>query len=585
MRLVVNRDEATGEFQPLTNEYHPVVTDVKLLHLTDQFNFIKGDTDDSFTGTWRTNLAKKLYGKDEHYLTEEEKSIVYEKSVKKVQGLAKRMNYSFTEDELQRVVGMNNGANRESLSVTPPVAISIENITLPLYAHHFKKAWGQVWHPMCSESVIKIFRRLLSNFFPEEQHYCYFNEQQYLDDPNETPVLYYSTDPKYRQHATQETREENNAFYQQIQGEKAHSTELAIQTALEEAVLEHQNCAQSDGTPAWQTYLEIVEISNKGRGYRARCDIPLVTCIMHDTPLISLSFPCSTFANDQGQYPPHIMEGLILQVLENKEYFDLLSPQVASRRYSKEVSPYPSRYSNKMWQLAHEKVLSNMFSGDSPDSNMFNRRRILKLGEELCISYLPNTYLPRDERQRLLLLQGFECRCERCSAEPIYEKDIPLTADINLSPLSNKKITPLRHRYDQLMSDFQSTFGRSTPWSRLAWLMEAERWLTDAGKPPYQLHEFHWLAVHIYKLLRDRYKTMYLSHAGDREAMRKKVLHYGKLVIRAEFAVLQPLDPCKQGVDAFLDDWNDMDMPKNGAWKLLKELEPNAELIIKQLNE
>ncbi|CAF0719773.1 unnamed protein product [Adineta steineri] len=451
MRLVVNRDEATGEFQPLTNEYHPVVTDVKLLHLTDQFNFIKGDTDDSFTGTWRTNLAKKLYGKDEHYLTEEEKSIVYEKSVKKVQGLAKRMNYSFTEDELQRVVGMNNGANRESLSVTPPVAISIENITLPLYAHHFKKAWGQVWHPMCSESVIKIFRRLLSNFFPEEQHYCYFNEQQYLDDPNETPVLYYSTDPKYRQHATQETREENNAFYQQIQGEKAHSTELAIQTALEEAVLEHQNCAQS--------------------------------------------------------------------------------------------------------------------------------------GEELCISYLPNTYLPRDERQRLLLLQGFECRCERCSAEPIYEKDIPLTADINLSPLSNKKITPLRHRYDQLMSDFQSTFGRSTPWSRLAWLMEAERWLTDAGKPPYQLHEFHWLAVHIYKLLRDRYKTMYLSHAGDREAMRKKVLHYGKLVIRAEFAVLQPLDPCKQGVDAFLDDWNDMDMPKNGAWKLLKELEPNAELIIKQLNE
>ncbi|CAF0730299.1 unnamed protein product [Adineta steineri] len=319
-------------------------------------------------------------------------------------------------------------------------------------------------------------------------------------------------------------------------------------TALEKAVLQHQNCTQSDGAPAWQTYLEIVEIPNKGRGYRACCDIPSLTCIMHDTPLVSPSFTSTALINNKQSYPAHIMEYLVLQVLENKEYFDLLSPQVASGRFSQEVSPYPSR-------------------------------------EELCISYLPDAYLPRDERQVLLLQRGFECRCERCSTEPIFEKDIPLTADTNLSPLSNEKIIPLRHRYDQLMSDFQSTFGRSTPWSRLVWLMEAEGWLTDAGKPPYQLHEFHWLAVHIYKLLRDRYKTMYLSHAGDREAMRKKVLHYGKLVIRAEFAVLQPMDPCKQGVDAFLDDWNDMDMPKNGAWKLLKELEPNAELIIKQLNE
>ncbi|CAF0935388.1 unnamed protein product [Adineta steineri] len=515
MHMVVNRDESTGEFQALTNECHPVVTDLKLLHLTDQFNFIKGDTDDSFYNEWLRNLANKLYGKDERCLTEEEKSIVYEKSIKKVRGLAKRMDYSLTEDELQRLIGMNNDTNGEFFVVTPPVAISIENITLPPYAHHFKKVWGQVWHPMCSEWVIKILRRLLSKFFPEEEHYCYFNELHYLNDPNETPVLYYSSDRKYRQHVTQETREENNAFYQQIQGGTAHSPELPVPTALEEAILEHQNCTQSDEAPAWQTYLEIVEIANKGRGYRARCNIPSVTCIMHDTPLASPSFPSTALTNNRQQYPPHIMEGLILQVLENKEYFALLSPQVASGRFSQEASPYPSRYSNKMWQLAYEKVLNNVFSGDSPDSNMSNRRL----------------------------------------------------------------------RYDQLTSDLQSMFGRSTPRSCSAWLVRAERWLTDAGKPPYQLHQFHWLAVHIYKLLRDRYKTMYLSHAGNREAMRKKVLYYGKLIIRAEFAVLQPLDPCKQGVDAFLDDWNDMDMPKNGARKLLKELEPNAELIIKQLNE
>jgi hypothetical protein len=142
-----------------------------------------------------------------------------------VRGLAKRMNYSLTEDELIRLVGSMNDTRWETFSITPPIAISIENITLPLYAHHFTKAWGQVWHPMCSESVIKIFRKLLRKFFLEEQHFCYFNELNYLNDPNEPPTRYYSSDAKYRQHATEETREENNTFYLQIQGKMAGSTE------------------------------------------------------------------------------------------------------------------------------------------------------------------------------------------------------------------------------------------------------------------------------------------------------------------------------------------------------------------------
>jgi hypothetical protein len=169
--------------------------------------------------------------------------------------------------------------------------------------------------------------------------------------------------------------------------------------------------------------------------------------------------------------------------------------------------------------------------------------------------------------------------------ESIFERDIPMTADVNLSPLSNEHIAVLRRRYDQLKHDHHEMLGRSTPRSCSAWLTRAERWLADAGKSPYQLHPFHWLCVQLYKMMRDRYKTMYLSHAGNRKAMRNKVLHYGKLVIRAEFAVLQPLDHGKRGVDAFLDDWNDLDMPNSGAWKIFKELEPNAEVIIKQLNE
>ncbi|CAF1146183.1 unnamed protein product [Adineta steineri] len=232
MHMVVNRNETTGEFQPLIKEDHPVLTDLKLFHLTDQFNFIKGDTDDSFDATWRTNLAQNVYGKESYELTRDEKSVVYEKSLKKVRGIAKRMNYSLTEDELLTLVGSKDGASWETFSIKPPIAISIEGITLPLYAHHFKKSWGQVWHPMCSEFVIEIFRKLLRNFFSEEQHYCYFNQLNYLNDPNEPPSRYYASDNKYRQHATKETREENNAFYQQIQGTTTDSAESGATLSL-----------------------------------------------------------------------------------------------------------------------------------------------------------------------------------------------------------------------------------------------------------------------------------------------------------------------------------------------------------------
>lgn len=148
----------------------------------------------------------------------------------------------------------------------------------------------------------------------------------------------------------------------------------------------------------WQNYLEIVEIENKGRGYRARCNIPALTCIMHDTPLISPSFSMTTFASHKCQSPPDIVKSLILQVLENKEYFNILSPQMASGQFSQEISPYPSAYSNKMWQLANEKVSSNMFAGEAPDSNMFFRKQILKVGVKTSLfnhSCYPNAVITK----------------------------------------------------------------------------------------------------------------------------------------------------------------------------------------------
>ncbi|CAF0806331.1 unnamed protein product [Didymodactylos carnosus] len=216
VRMTVNRNETTGEFQPLVDELNAVSTDLKGLHLTDQFNFITGDCDNSFFATWRINLAENLYGKPCYKLTEEEKTRVCTESIEKMRETMKRMNYSVTEDELLEIVGFKVGNSQKSLLVEPPVAISIEGITLPVYAHHFKKTRGQVWHPMCSESVIKIFYKLLKNYFSEAHHYCYFNELNYLNDPYEPPTRYYSSDRRYRQHATTETMEENDAFYQQI---------------------------------------------------------------------------------------------------------------------------------------------------------------------------------------------------------------------------------------------------------------------------------------------------------------------------------------------------------------------------------
>jgi hypothetical protein len=128
---------------------------------------------------------------------------------------------------------------------------------------------------------------------------------------------------------------------------------------------------------------------------------------MHDIPLISPPFSKPVFRSHKHQHPPHIIEPLILQVLENKEYFDMLSPQVASGQFSQEISPHRSLYSNETWQLAHEKVSTNVFAGEPPDSNMFNRREILKLGVKTSLfnhSCYPNavvTKIPRTNNQQV----------------------------------------------------------------------------------------------------------------------------------------------------------------------------------------
>ena len=128
---------------------------------------------------------------------------------------------------------------------------------------------------------------------------------------------------------------------------------------------------------------------------------------MHDIPLISPPFSMAAFRSHKSQHPPHIIVPLILQVLENKEYFDMLSPQVASGQFSQEVSAYPSLYSNEIWQLAIEKVSTNMFAGESPDSTMSNHKEVLKLGVKTSLfnhSCYPNavvTKIPRTNNQQV----------------------------------------------------------------------------------------------------------------------------------------------------------------------------------------
>jgi hypothetical protein len=87
-------------------------------------------------------VVKNLYGKNCYDLNDDEKAIARTESVKKMREMMKRMSHSFTENELLKIVGTKDSPYWESLPVKPPVAISIEGITLPLYAHHFKKTRG-----------------------------------------------------------------------------------------------------------------------------------------------------------------------------------------------------------------------------------------------------------------------------------------------------------------------------------------------------------------------------------------------------------------------------------------------------------
>jgi hypothetical protein len=206
------------------------------------------------------------------------------------------------------------------------------------------------------------------------------------------------------------------------------------------------------------------------------------------------------------------------------------------------------------------------------------------IGEEVCISYLADGYLPKDQRQKILLARGFECRCERCSANPPFPQDIILISDIDGKPVSNDTITTLCSTYDILREEFQQTFGRSTSDIAKIWIERAEHWLVEAHRPPYRLHDYHWLCKHMHTLLRDRHMTMFVS--GFRHpSISNKILHYGELLVRAEAAVLQPLDGDKKAVDAFIDDCATIGKVNRWSKKEAKKWEPNVDMIIKRLNE
>lgn len=109
------------------------------------------------------------------------------------------------------------------------------------------------------------------------------------------------------------------------------------------------------------------------------CDIPSMTCFMHDTPLISPPFPASAFPKHKACFPPEITTPLMLQLLDNQALFDLSSPQTPAIRFAIERSPFPNLYSDEKWQLAHDKVSTNMFVAESSNSGMFGGNAVLKL--------------------------------------------------------------------------------------------------------------------------------------------------------------------------------------------------------------
>jgi hypothetical protein len=209
MTVHINID--TGELlTPLS------ATEIKQLHLTDQFNFIEGDT--SRFLHWHVNLAENLYEKSIYQLNDVEKAHVYIESLKKVQVTNNRMNYSFSEAELTELVQKTQLEELQGRQI-PPVALQVGRILLPRYAHHFNVTEGQLWKEHKTDWIMKNIYNIIQRYIPENESYYYWHEIN-DDNPYSLP-FYYIYKNKYQKRITSETREENDAFYQKLL-DKAH---------------------------------------------------------------------------------------------------------------------------------------------------------------------------------------------------------------------------------------------------------------------------------------------------------------------------------------------------------------------------
>ncbi|CAM4849320.1 unnamed protein product, partial [Rotaria magnacalcarata] len=210
----------------------------------------------------------------------------------------------------------------------------------------------------------------------------------------------------------------------------------------------------------------------------------------------------------------------------------------------------------------------------------------ISAGEEVCISYNEDHYLPVVERRKYLREHtfNFDCLCERCALDLSDPKHQFMTVDMDGNLLElNEANNTIRERYDTLMHRRKGMRKWSSFQMGQQWMQEGEKWLEDARRVPYRLHPHHWMCKHMYEALHDGFMVILESgHQCNRSTLKEKVLCYYALDIKAEAAVLPHY--LRSAVDLFVDDCVKVGKSTRWAYKEARKLDPDVDQIIKRIN-
>ncbi|CAK9100072.1 N-lysine methyltransferase SMYD2-A (Histone methyltransferase SMYD2-A) (SET and MYND domain-containing protein 2A) [Durusdinium trenchii] len=173
--------------------------------------------------------------------------------------------------------------------------------------------------------------------------------------------------------------------------------------------------------------LKLVDISGKGKGYRAERIISAGEALLFDTAF------CSTY---KGPREYHEMETECKKKTERKAVADFFATQVMTLASGPSMmrmieSQLISILKTNVFQTIRDpdhvalfpavsrfnhSCCANAFADTSKTQATVRALCDIRAGEEVCVSYCP-VHAPRQERMEQFFGKGFDCNCERCKRE------------------------------------------------------------------------------------------------------------------------------------------------------------------------